>query len=48
MVFEFYLIKCLPRTFLHSTLRNAPYLTLLLRCIWSIRGYNLDFDLLFQ
>jgi hypothetical protein len=35
---------CVSRTFLHQTPRNALYLTLLLRCIWSLRGYNLDFD----
>jgi hypothetical protein len=44
MVFDFYQIKCLSRTFLHSTPRNALELTLLLRCIWSLRGYNLDFE----
>jgi hypothetical protein len=44
MVFDVYLIKCHPRTFLHSSTRYALYLTLLLRCIWSLRGYNLDFE----
>jgi hypothetical protein len=27
MVFDFYLIKCVSRTFLHLTSRNAPELT---------------------
>ena len=35
---------CVSRTFLHRITRNALYLTLLLRCIWSARGYNLDFE----
>jgi len=44
MVLDLYLIKSHSRTFLHSTLGDAPYLTLLLRCIWSLRGNNLEFE----